>query len=118
MSVVPQWYVECDNVANEQVSALLMAQADGRESESVGKKDKEGVPHQLHRIPTNLLTLLRRAKSQQPRIYKNIRFWVEDTTEGTVRPADFLEKKKLSKKVEEIVEQAKSARERRYGSNA
>jgi hypothetical protein len=84
----------------------------------VGKKDKEGVSHQLHRIPKSLLTLLRRAKSQQPRIYRSIRFWVEDTTEGTVRPADFLEIRKRSEKEEEIVTRAKGVREKQHGSQA
>lgn len=88
-----QWFVECNPVDNEYLSAFLSEHGIGEESKFTGIICSDGKPHDLHEIPSWDVTKMRGAKylKRTDPIFR-FRFWKRDNSNQAPRPADFLEK--------------------------
>jgi len=96
-----QWFVECDPVRNESLAQLLAAQGIATENQFVGVRDKDGRPHDVWCIPSSFVARLRDAKRVSS--YYNFRFFVRDTPHSPIRPAAFLEKRRVPVRVEKAL---------------
>lgn len=94
------WFVECDSVSNEHLAELLDHFGLGGYPSECERRDKEGRLKLLWSVPSELIAKLKQAKRLDDRkVLHQFRFYVADDFEGTVYPADFVEKKTKTKKV-------------------
>jgi hypothetical protein len=92
-----QWFVEpLDYFTNKVIAEVLAREGLVDESEQVGVMDSGGKVHNLWRVPGGKILFLKRAKRNEPRF--KFRFWSRSGKNGVISPADFLEKRRHSKK--------------------
>ena len=97
-----EWFLKCSNpFTNESVAAALADRAIGDgESKAVAMLGNDGKEHDVLRVPAYLIQIFLNAKLGDPRF--KFRIFKRDGPEGVIRPADFLENKKESKKMLEM----------------
>src|SRR3989344_4488180 len=91
-TVPGQWFVECgDAFSNESLTGMLAEQGiTDAESKCVGILGSDGRKHNVFRIPSRFVTLLRSAKRGDARF--KFRFFKRSGNAGVIYPADFVEK--------------------------
>lgn len=93
-----QWFVECDPFSNESVErALSECGISDAESKFVGISGSDGKKHDVVMIPPEFVKKLRAAKRGDRRF--RFRFFKRNGPEGVIYPADFLERKRKSKRL-------------------
>jgi hypothetical protein len=96
-----QWFVEpLDYFTNEAIARVLAREGLVDEAEQVGVVDKYGKVHNLWRVPGGKIQLLHRAKKTESRF--QFRFWLRNGQNGIINPADFIEKRRSSVKVQTV----------------
>ncbi len=95
-----QWFVECDAFTNESLERELSARGLGSDhvSKHVDMPGSDGKLHDVLAIPSNFVRRLKDAKANDRRF--QFRFWKRNGSKGVVYPADFVEKKPLSRTAE------------------
>lgn len=102
MAKTTQWFVECDPIRNEALAALLNADGIADENWFRGMLDVNGKSHDVWCVPASYVTRLRTAKRVSE--FYNFKFFVRDTPHSLLRPADFLEKRRTSRKLAEAMD--------------
>ena len=90
-----QWFVEYKNPDDGvRLREYLALHSIGDENTLVGEVGSDGRPHDVIEVPGSFITKLREAKYQKRTdpIFR-FRFWKRDGQNGTLFPADFIEKR-------------------------
>ncbi len=95
-----EWFVECMNTAAYESLARLLAKHRIRdENKYIGLLDREGTPHDVWMVPSDLITHLREAKRDRSgNEHFKFRFWVRSGPDATLSSAGFIEQKRTSGK--------------------
>lgn len=103
-----QWFVECgDPFSNESLAAALAERGiSDAESKCVSVMGMDGRRHDVILVPAYMVMKLRAAKRGDSRF--KYRFFKRDGPSGPICRADFLEKRRRSKKVRAVETQLES----------
>lgn len=108
------WFVECDPVSNEHLAELLKKLGHGAEAEESKRIDTRGKMHNVWAVPSELVKYLKTAKRQDiQRALHQFKFFVASTANGTLRSADFIEKRKRSRHVKKVYAEIANLMERK-----